>query len=85
MIERLRSLEIVGEASSKLTPAFRTAHPKIAWNDMIGMRNSLIPAYDIVRLDVVWDVVSTKLQALVDELEPLIPPPDPAAEAQRLS
>ena len=74
----MRCLEVIGEASGKLTPAFRTAHPRIAWSDIIGMRNRLIHAYGDVRLDIVWDVATNKLPALVDELEPLVPPPDQA-------
>ena len=64
----IRSLDVVGEAASELTQAFRTAHPTIAWSEIIGMRNRLIPAYDIVRLDIVWDVVTNELQTLRDEL-----------------
>ena len=71
----MRSLEVIGEASSKITLEFRNAHPNIEWSEMIGMRNRLIHAYAVVRLDIVWDVAKNGLQTLVEELEPLVPPP----------
>ena len=71
----IRSLEVVGEASGRVSKHFRDEHPKVAWNEMIGMRHRLIHAYGDVRLDIVWDVAKNKLQTLVEELEPLVPPP----------
>lgn len=44
-----RSLEIVGEASRKLTPEFREAHPAVEWRLMAGTRDKLI--HDSFRVD----------------------------------
>lgn len=46
MLQRafVRSLEVIGEASKKISPAFRAAHPEIEWRAMAGMRDHLIPA-----------------------------------------
>lgn len=74
----IRSLEIIGEASGKLTSAFREQHSEIAWSDIVGMRNRLIHDYGGVRLSVVWNVVSVTLETLVETIVPLIPPPDSA-------
>lgn len=38
----LRSIEIIGEAASKISPEMRAAHPDVPWGDIIGMRNRLI-------------------------------------------
>ena len=54
----IRQLGIVGEAVSKLSPEFRSAHPEIPWRDIIAMRNILIHAYRHVDLDKVWVAVS---------------------------
>jgi uncharacterized protein with HEPN domain len=32
-------LQIIGEAARQVSPAFRTAHPAIPWNAIIGMRH----------------------------------------------
>jgi len=34
----VRQLEIIGEASRRLSAAFRDRHPAIPWQDIIGMR-----------------------------------------------
>jgi len=48
----IRSLEVIGEAAGKVSPAFRAAQPDIPWREIIGMRHRLIHGYDEVRLDV---------------------------------
>jgi|HubBroStandDraft_1064217.scaffolds.fasta_scaffold237061_2 uncharacterized protein with HEPN domain len=70
----IRSLEVIGEAASRVSPSFRDAHPDIPWRDIIGMRNRLIHNYSNVSLDTVWDVVRFRLTTLVAALELLIPP-----------
>jgi uncharacterized protein with HEPN domain len=70
----IRCLEIVGEAASKLSREFRTAHADIPWQRIVGMRHKLIHDYGAVDLDQVWIVVRTQLPSLIDALKPLIPP-----------
>ena len=69
----IRSLEVVGEAAAKVSPEFRDAHPEIAWRDMVGMRNRLIHNYSNVSLEIIWDVLQTKLPGLIAALRPLVP------------
>lgn len=38
----IRQLEIVGEATKRLSPEFRDIHPEISWRKMAGMRDILI-------------------------------------------
>jgi len=45
-----RNLEIIGEASKSLSPAFRASHPEVPWADMAGMRDVLIHRYSAVDL-----------------------------------
>jgi len=72
----IRSLEVLGEAASKVSVATQTDHPEILWRDIIGMRHRLIHGYSDVRLELVWLVVQERLDPLIDDLEPLIPGPD---------
>lgn len=67
-----RLLEIIGEAATQVTVAFKTTHPEIPWGKMIGMRNFVIHAYFEVDIDVVWDTVTGDVQALIPQLETLI-------------
>jgi uncharacterized protein with HEPN domain len=36
----VKSIEIVGEAASKVTKGSREEHPEIPWTDIVAMRNS---------------------------------------------
>ena len=60
----IRSLEVIGEAAGKISPALRAAQPDIPWREIIGMRHRLIHGYDEVRLDVVsgarWPSILTR-------------------------
>lgn len=41
----VRSIEIIGEAASRVSQDLRAAYPEAPWGDIIGMRNRLIHAY----------------------------------------
>lgn len=47
-------LEIVGEASARLSAGLRDGHPEVPWSAMRGMRNVLIHGYATVDLVSVW-------------------------------
>ena len=49
-----RCLEILGEATKRLTPELPLLHPDLPWRAMAGMRDVLIHAYDQVDLEEVW-------------------------------
>ncbi|MDP2238594.1 MAG: DUF86 domain-containing protein [Burkholderiales bacterium] len=40
-----RTLELVGEAARRVTPACQDAHPEIPWRALIGQRNLLAHEY----------------------------------------
>ena len=61
MLAIIKSIEIIGEAASKVTETFKTENSIIPWNDIINMRNRLIHAYFDVNLDIVWQTVKTDL------------------------
>lgn len=68
----VRNLEIIGEASSKLTVAFREKHKEIEWRKIIGMRNRIIHAYDTVNFEIVWDVIREDLPELRKKLKQIV-------------
>jgi uncharacterized protein with HEPN domain len=70
----IRSLEVIGEAATKVSTEFRDAHPEIAWRDIIGTRNRLIHNYSNVSLDVIWDISQNKLPELIATLRLLVSP-----------
>lgn len=65
----IQSIQIVGEAASKISPDARQSMPRIPWPQIVAMRNRLIHGYFDVDLDRVWDTVTADLPPLVAELE----------------
>lgn len=74
----MRNIEIVGEASNRVTKhhrEFRDAHPEVEWRGSYEMRSAIAHDYFKVDLDLVWDTVKNDLpamratvQGLLDEL-----------------
>ncbi|MDD2709181.1 MAG: DUF86 domain-containing protein [Verrucomicrobiae bacterium] len=73
-----RNLEIVGEASRRLSKTFRQGHPEIPWRKMIGLRNILSHEYDAVDAREIWEIAAVHIPLLVRDIKPLIPPLPPA-------
>jgi len=68
----VRSLEIIGEATKKLPDEIRTTHPEIEWKSIAGMRDRLIHNYFGVDYEIVWDVIETKIPALLKTVEEIL-------------
>lgn len=68
----IRQLEIVGEATKRLSPEFREAHPEVPWKRMAGLRDVLIHGYDTVDLEMVWLVAREAIPGLIHQLSELM-------------
>lgn len=64
----VKSVEIVGEAASRVTTQCREDLPQIPWLEIIGTRNRLIHAYFDIDLDILWKTVLEDLPPLISEL-----------------
>lgn len=64
-----RTLEILGEAASRLSDEARLRFANIPYSKMIAMRNRLIHAYFDVDLNIVWTTVAQDLPPLLPILE----------------
>lgn len=69
-----KSVEIVGEAASRVSTEFQEAHPAVPWRKITGLRNRLVHGYFDVNMSTVWDTVRNDLPALIGQLEALVPP-----------
>jgi uncharacterized protein with HEPN domain len=60
----VRQLEIIGEATKRVSTELRSKHPDIPWSDMAGMRDVLIHDYIDVDFGVVWKTASEDIPNL---------------------
>lgn len=67
----VKNLEIIGEAAYMLTPAFKQAHPEIAWEPCVKMRHILVHGYASVEPEIVWDTAVNDIPRLKGQLEVL--------------
>jgi uncharacterized protein with HEPN domain len=63
-----RSLEIIGEASSKIIPDLKSNYPLVSWREMSDLRNKIIHHYFGIDYDIVWDVVVTDIPELKEQI-----------------
>ncbi len=68
----IRSLEIIGEATKKITADFKYKWNSISWKNMAGMRDRLIHDYMGVNYTIVWDVVKNKIPELYEQIKEVI-------------
>ncbi|HEY7388372.1 MAG TPA: DUF86 domain-containing protein [Bryobacteraceae bacterium] len=65
----IRQLEIIGEASKRLSPSLRDAAPEVPWRRICGLRDVLIHNYVAVDLEAVWSVVESGIPLLKTTVE----------------
>jgi uncharacterized protein with HEPN domain len=72
VLSLIKSIEIMGEAASKVTKESRDIHPDVPWLNIIGMRNRLIHVYFDIDLDRVWDTITDDLPPVIAVLERIV-------------
>lgn len=68
----IRNLQVIGEATKKLSPEFRETHPEIPWREMAGMRDRIVHEYFGIRLDIIWNVTQSEFPALAAKIAALL-------------
>jgi uncharacterized protein with HEPN domain len=67
-------LIVMGEATKRLSPEFRAAHPEIPWRGIAGLRDVVVHNYDTIDLEIIWETATQKVPELIAILPALIPP-----------
>jgi len=73
VLSLVKSLEIIGEAATRVTNETKEQFRQIPWDAIVSMRNRLIHAYFDIDLDIVWKTTTQDLPSLLGELEKIIP------------
>ena len=62
----IRNIEIIGEATKKVSESSKQVYYEIPWKEMAGMRDKLIHDYMGVDIDVVWKTIETDIPILYE-------------------
>jgi uncharacterized protein with HEPN domain len=65
-------LEIIGEATKRLSPELRSRHPEIDWRRVAGLRDVLVHNYMGVDLNRVWVITQETVPELKRTVETLL-------------
>lgn len=68
----IRNLEIIGEATKRVSQRLKEQTPEIPWRQMAGLRDVLIHDYMGISLKIVWNVVQNELPQLKINIMELI-------------
>lgn len=60
----------IGEAAKAIPADVRELHPQVDWKGMAGLRDVLAHAYFGLDDATLWDVVTTKVPELRDQVRP---------------
>jgi uncharacterized protein with HEPN domain len=67
----IRNIEIIGEASKKISNDYKQTYRDIEWKEIAGMRDKLIHDYFGVNISVIWKTVQEDIPILAKELKKL--------------
>ncbi len=68
----IRNIEIIGEATKKVSNSFKQTYHEIPWKEMAGMRDKLIHDYMGVDISVVWKTIKLdipEIDKLIQKIE----------------
>ena len=59
-------IEIIGEASYKLTTDFKDSHRELPWEIIVSMRHIMVHGYYTIKPEKVWETI-------LEDIPPMIP------------
>lgn len=70
----LLQFTVLGETAKRVSVEFQSTHSEIPWRKIIGFRNVVVHDYFQVDFHRAWKIASRDIPALINTLEPLVPP-----------
>ena len=67
-----RQLEIIGEAVNHLSMDLKEKHNSMEWHKIIAFRNFIVHEYFGVDLEIVWNIITTKIPVLKTDITKII-------------
>lgn len=76
-----RTVEIVGEASRRVSDQFQAAHPHIAWRQIRAQRHVLAHEYGEIDPEKMWRVATVHVVSLIAQLESILAANPPSSSS----
>jgi uncharacterized protein with HEPN domain len=68
----IRKIEIIGEASNRISEELKNRFSDLQWKKMRSMRNIMIHMYDELELEIVWDTIINDIPLLKTRVKEII-------------
>jgi uncharacterized protein with HEPN domain len=68
----VRNFEIIGEAANRVDQDFKDSNPEIEWKRIRGFRNRIVHDYFGIDYEIVWNIIETYLDELIEWLNTII-------------
>lgn len=68
----MRQVEIIGEASSRISDEMQEKHPNLPWFEMRAIRNKIVHDYLEINTDIIWDTVQSDLPPLKNQIKNIL-------------
>lgn len=62
-------IEIIGEAAYKLTKEFKSLHPELPWDAIIGMRHVMVHDYYTMSAQKIWATIVSDIPDMIPVLK----------------
>ena len=66
-------LIVMGEATKRVSTAYRELHPDIPWRRIAGIRDVLVHDYDEVNLQEIWKTITISVPEVLELVLRLLP------------
>lgn len=65
----IKAVEVIGEASKKVSKNIKEKNTSIPWREIAGMRDKLVHEYFGVNTKIIWNTAKKDIPVLKDQLE----------------
>lgn len=68
----LYNLQIIGEASNRLTPDLRNRYALVPWSKVIGLRNMIAHGYFVINLEMIWKTITENIPVFKEQITAIL-------------
>jgi uncharacterized protein with HEPN domain len=65
----MRNIEIIAEASKKISIEVKNHYPEVPWRQIMAMRNKIVHEYFGIDLPAIWNVVQHDIKPLKTQIK----------------